>query len=249
MTHLVYVVHLGVYRWAREPEPKISFEITDRVAQPTLARITGGLYLMFIVASVVANAVGHIGLGNAQQVYGSLTTSPGSFRLGLATAFLSAFLFLMAAWGLYVLLRTVNKDLALLFLLLNTVGVAIQCASMLQLVSAMLIGDPAGGLASVQPAQAETLALLAIDVYRTGFVTALLFLGTWLFPLGHLVLKSGFLGAMASRATWGRVGRRHRVSWLPASASVGPSRQLAVEVDQLPQVSEYQSAPAAPPNG
>jgi hypothetical protein len=44
---------------------------------------------------------------------------------------ISGFLFLTVAWGLYVLLRPVNKDVALLFLLLNTVGVAIQGASML----------------------------------------------------------------------------------------------------------------------
>jgi len=49
--------------------------------------------------------------------------------LGLVVALLSAFLFLMAAWGLYVLLRPVNRDLALLFLVLNAVGVAIPPAS------------------------------------------------------------------------------------------------------------------------
>ena len=74
----------------------------------------------------------------------------------------------MAAWGLYVLLRPVNKDLALLFLVLNVVGVAIQCASMLQLVSAMLIGDAAGGPPTVQ---AAAMAQLSIDVYRTGFTS------------------------------------------------------------------------------
>jgi hypothetical protein len=90
-----------------------------------------------------------------------------------------------------VLLRPVNQDLALLFLLLNAVGVAIQCASQLQLVSAMLMID--NGLPTFQPAQTEAMALLAIDVYRTGFVAAQLFYGTWLFPLGYLVYKSGML--------------------------------------------------------
>jgi len=31
------------------------------------------------------------------------------------------------------------------------------------------------------------------DVYKTGFVTAQLFFGTWLFPLGYLVYRSRFL--------------------------------------------------------
>ena len=168
----------------------MSFEITDRVSPGTSARITGGLYLAFIVVSVLADALGHIGLGSAAQIYGSMPTDLGSFRLGLVAAFASAFLFLMAAWGLYVLLRPVNHELALLFLVLNGVGVAVQCASLLQLVAAMsLATDPQ----LLPGASAAALALTSITTYRTGFVAAQLFYGTWLFPLGCLVLKSRFL--------------------------------------------------------
>ena len=171
----------------------MSFEITDRLSRPTLARITGALYLTFMVTSVLADSLAHIGLGDAQQISASITTNPDTFRLGLVSAFASTFFFLMAAWGLYVLLRTVNQDVALLFLLLNAVGVAVQCASMLQLVSAMHLGDAAGVPSPFQMTQTEAQALLSIEVYRTGFVIAQLFFGTWLFPLGYLVYKSGFL--------------------------------------------------------
>ena len=81
----------------------------------------------------------------------------------------------------------------MLFLLLNAVGVAIQCASMFPLISAMLLGDGASRMQAFSAAQLEGLAYLSINVYKTGFVTAQLFFGTWLFPLGYLVYKSGFL--------------------------------------------------------
>lgn len=164
----------------------MSFQITDRVSRVTFARITGGLYLAFMVTSVLADSLANIGLGDAREISASLTTNQDAFRAGLTFAFLSAFFFLMAAWGLFVLLRTVNRDLALLFLLLNAVGVAVQCASMLHLVSAMHLDAALGA-----PAAAQGLA--AVEVYRTGFVTAQLFFGTWLFPLGYLVYRSGFL--------------------------------------------------------
>ena len=167
--------------------------ITDRLGQKKVARIAGGFYLGFILASVLADALGHIGLGNAQQVYEATVTDVSAFRLGLVVALLSAFLFLMAAWGLYVLLRPVDENLALLFLVLNAVGVAIQCASMLPLISALLLGDGASRVQAFSGAQVEGLAYLSIDVYKTGFVTAQLFFGTWLFPLGYLVYRSGFL--------------------------------------------------------
>src|ERR1035437_6964842 len=124
----------------------MSPNITGHLAQDKVARITGGLYLAYILASVLANALGHIGLGEAQQVYQAIVTNEGSFRLGLVIALITGLLFLVTAWGLYVLLRPVNKDLALLFLLLNAVGVAIQGASMLWLVYAMWQGDEASPL-------------------------------------------------------------------------------------------------------
>jgi hypothetical protein len=163
------------------------------LAPARMARITGGLYLAYILASVLATMLGQIGLGAAPQVYQAIVTNEGSFRLGLVVALTSGFLFLMVAWGLYVLLRPVNRNLALLFLLLNAVGVAIAGASMLPLVSAMLQGDAASHMEAFSAAQREGLAYLSINVYKLGFVTAQLFFGMWLFPLGYLVYRSGFL--------------------------------------------------------
>jgi hypothetical protein len=178
----------------------VSPNITNDLAQGKVARITGGFFLAYIVASVLATMLGQIGLGDAQHVYQAVVTNEASFRLGLVIALMTGFLFLIVAWGLYVLLRPVNKDLALLFLLLNAIGVAIQGASMLPLVSALLQGDGASHMQAHSAAQLEGLAFLSINVYKVGFVTAQLFFGTWLFPLGYLVYKSGslprFLGVL-----------------------------------------------------
>jgi hypothetical protein len=165
----------------------------DHLALGKVARITGGFYLAYVLASVLATLLANIGFGDAQQVHQAIVTNGGSFRLGLVIALITGFLFLMSAWGLYALLRPVNRDLALLFLLLNAVGVAIQGASMLSLISAMLQGDGASHMQAYSAAQLEGLAYLSINVYKTGWVTAQLFFGTWLFPLGYLVYKSGYL--------------------------------------------------------
>lgn len=165
--------------------------ITDHLTRNKVARIAGGCYVVYILAMVLADVLGHIGRGDAQQIYQTIVTQAWSFRLGLVVAFVSALLFLTTAWSLYVLLRPVDANLALLFLLLNAVGVAMQCASQLPLVAALLLGD--GGMQAYSAAQREDLAYLAINTYRTSFVTAQLFFGTWLFPLGSLVYRSGFL--------------------------------------------------------
>jgi hypothetical protein len=142
---------------------------------------------------IVANTVGHIGTGEVAQTYEVLSADPGQFTVGLVFGLLSAFLFVMAAWGLYVLLRPVNQDLALLFLLLNAIGVAIQVVSYIPLIFALLTTDASIFTQAFAAVQVEGLQYLALNLYKLSFVTAQLFFGTWLFPLGYLVYKSGFL--------------------------------------------------------
>lgn len=166
---------------------------TIELAPARVARITGGVFVAYIVASVLATVLGQIGMGDASQVQQAIVTNEGSFRVALVLALISGFLFLLVAWGLYVLLRPVNRNLALLFLLLNAVGVATHGASLMWLISALLQGDPASQLQAYSAAQLEGLAYLSINVYKLGFVAAQLFFGTWLFPLGYLVYRSGFL--------------------------------------------------------
>ena len=72
---------------------------SDHMALDRMARITGGCYLAFILASVIASTVGQIGLSDPQQVYQAIATNPWSFRLGLVSALTSAFLFLMVPGG------------------------------------------------------------------------------------------------------------------------------------------------------
>lgn len=171
----------------------MSSKITDRLERKTVARITGGLYVTYILSMILADVLGHIGRGTVDQVYQAIVTNPASFRAGIVVNLFSALLFLAVAWGLYVLLRPVDKNLALLFLLLNTVGVAIHCMSSFPLISALLQGDAGSGMQAFSAAQLQDLARLSINTYKTGFVTAQLFFSTWLFPLGYLVHKSKFL--------------------------------------------------------
>lgn len=158
------------------------------VARTRMARRAGGLYLAYIVLNVVASLLGHIGLSDAKTLTSTITDDEAMFRLGLVAALGSALLFALTAWALYALLRPVDEALALLFFVLNAVGVAVQCASYLPLVAALVQGD-----SSQEVAGLGGVATLSVTTYQTGFVMAQLFFSAWLFPLGRLVLRSGFL--------------------------------------------------------
>jgi hypothetical protein len=166
---------------------------TRQYRRGTVARWAGGLYLGYILANVLASLVGNIGLSDARSLRAKITEEEAMFRLGLVAALASALLFVVTAWALYTLLRPVDEPLALLLLVLNAVGVAVQCASYLPLLAVLAQGDSdVQGQALTRP-QLDGLALLSVTSYRVGFVTAQLFFSAWLFPLGWLVLRSGFL--------------------------------------------------------
>lgn len=159
------------------------------------ARMAGFLYFIFIVTLIFSSVVRSklIVFGDAVATANNIMASEWFFRIGFMSEILSAVFFLLAAWALYVLLKSVNKDIALLFLLLNLAGVAIECINMLNLFTATLLLSGADYLTVFPVNQLQSLAMLFLNLYQNGFIIAQVFYGTWLFPLGYLVFKSGFL--------------------------------------------------------
>jgi len=160
------------------------------------ARMAGFLYLIYMVTTILADVLGRskfIVYGDAAATANKIMASGWAFRNGVIGDLISAVLFLLAAWALYVLLQPVNKNLALLFLLLNLGGVVIQCVSDLHLIASLLVLSGADYLKVFQAGQLQALAMLFLYVYKNGYMIAQLFYGAWLFPLGFLVFKSGYL--------------------------------------------------------
>ena len=160
------------------------------------ARSAGLLYLAHFVAFFLAdNGVHYTAVGpiDAAATTRNLMSSAGLFRRGYVSFLLAALFFLLAAWALYALLKPVNKDLALLFVLLNLSGVVIQCASLFSEFGAYLLLSGADFLKVFSEDQLQALAMLFLMVYKNGFMIAQIFLALWVLPLGYLVIKSGYL--------------------------------------------------------
>ena len=161
------------------------------------ARIAGFLYLIYIVVSIFADVLGRsklIVLGDVATTARNIIESTWQFRIGFVVDLVAAVLFLLTAWALYVLLKPVNKPLALIFLLLNLGGVAVWCVSDLFLITSQLLLSGADFLKVFQADQLQALAMLFLYIYKNGFSgIAQIFFSAWLFPLGYLVFKSGFL--------------------------------------------------------
>ncbi len=176
------------------------------------ARLAGFFYLVYIIVSILSDVLGRsrfIVYDNAAVTAQNLTASEWLFRFGFVGDLVSGVLFFLTAWALYVLLKPVNKDLALLFLLLNLGGVAVQCLNDLNLLAALLLSGGADYLNVFQVEQLQALSMAFLNLYKQGFWICQIFFGAWLFPLGYLVYKSGFLPKIL-----GVILMVHCVAWL-----------------------------------
>jgi hypothetical protein len=157
------------------------------------ARMAGFLYFMYIVTSIIANEFGRFVSVDAPATVNHIIAHESQFRIGFVISLFSVVFFLLAAWYLYVLLKPINKNIALLFLLLNLGGFAIWCFSMLNLFASLLLLSGVDYLKVFQPDQLQAQAILFINLFKNGYIIAQIPYGIWLYPLGYLVFKSGFL--------------------------------------------------------
>jgi len=157
------------------------------------ARMAGFHYFMYFVTTIIANLFGRFVFVDAPVTVNNIMAHESQSRIGFVISLFSVVFFLLAAWYLYVLLKPVNKNIALLFLLLNLGGFAIWCFSTLDLFASLLLLSGADYLKVFQPDQLQAQAMLFISLRKNGAVVAQIPYGIWLFPLGYLVFKSGFL--------------------------------------------------------
>ena len=175
-----------------------SITTTNQVADLSprkTARIAGLFYLIFILTTVLASAIRgrFIVSGDVVATANNIVASQTLFRVGFVTELVSAVFFVLAAWALYVLLKPVNKNLALLFLLLNLGGVAVECINALNLFAALQFLSGANYLTAFQTSQLQAMAMSFLNLYTNGFLIAQIYFSAWLLPLGYLIYKSHFL--------------------------------------------------------
>ena len=160
------------------------------------ARFAGLLYL----ALAVLSAFGLVYVpsmilvpGDAAATAINILASESLFRLGFIGNLLAFTVNIFVAVLLYKLLEPVNKTMASLMVILILVGIGIAMLNELNQFAALLLLGGADYLAAFTADQLQAFASLFLDMYKHGFVLAHIFFGLWLFPMGYLVIKSGFM--------------------------------------------------------
>jgi hypothetical protein len=169
---------------------------TVETSPQTYARVGGLLYLVIIVAGALGELFVRGTLvvsGDAAATARNIVASESLWRIGIAGDLLMHVCDVFVMWAIYVLLRPVNRNLALLTLLLNLVQTAVLVANKSSLlVPLFLLGD-APYLKAFDPAQLQAWSYLAIRVHEYGFGIGLIFFGCVCLVEGYLIRASRFL--------------------------------------------------------
>lgn len=151
-----------------------------------IASIFGVFGLLYVPSKLIVH-------GDAATTARNITASETLFRSGIAANLIGQVLFIFVALVLYDLLKPVNQRRALIMLTLILVAGPIALLNELNAVAALQLVRGADFLSLTDQAQREALAMLFLRLHGYGFDIAGIFWGLWLFPLGLLVYRSGFL--------------------------------------------------------
>jgi len=159
-------------------------------------RFAGLLYIVasipgfFALAYVPSKLFVH---GDATATASNITAHEALFRLGIAADLIGQALFIFVALALYQLLKGVNQRHALIMLTLILVAIPIAFLNEVNSIAALVLVRGPDFLSVFDKPQRDALARLFLNLRGGGFDVAGIFWGLWLFPLGLLVYRSGFL--------------------------------------------------------
>jgi len=171
-------------------------ELPGPISPGTLARIGGALYLLIILGGAFGEAFirGRLIVpDDARATAERILANEGLWRIGIASEIIMLVCTVALALILYVLLRPVSRDLALLAVLFNLTSIAIEATNELQLLLTLLPLTDAGLTGAFDRAQIDALSYLTATSYGYGFGVGLIFFGVECLILGVLISRSGYL--------------------------------------------------------
>jgi len=149
--------------------------------------LLGPVRLIFIPAKLFV-------IGNAAATVGSIATHEMLFRVGIASDLTAAVVLIFLTLALYRLFAGVDRELAVLVVILGGVMPAvIYLIGVVDDFGVLMVVRRVDFLAAFDRPQQDALAMVFLRLRDFQNTAAEVLWGAWLLPLGRLVYRSGFL--------------------------------------------------------
>lgn len=160
------------------------------------AHIAGVLYLLVVLIGpfVLIYVPGKLYVpGDATATATNILAHESLFRAHIVAGLVGELLFISVVLALFRLLKGVNRELAGLMVILILVDAPLAFLSVANEAATLTFLRDPEILAVFDKPQRDAVATLLINFDRLGVYISEMFWGLWLFPLGLLVHRSGFL--------------------------------------------------------
>ena len=169
------------------------------------ARLAGLLYLVAMATGLFAEFYVHFpsGLivrGEAAKTASNILANERLYRIGIANNIITFAIDVVLIWALYVLLRTVNRSLALLAVFFRLVETTMACVAIVNYYVAMQFVTDADHLQVFNQGQLQALSVMHYN-YALTFNVVAIFLGSGSTIFNYLFFKSGYIPR--GLALWG----------------------------------------------
>jgi hypothetical protein len=160
------------------------------------ARIAGLFYLLVVLTGIFSLAyvpAKLINWNNPAITLQQIRSNEWLFRLSIVSGLLCYVFFLFLPLALYSLLKQVNRQYALLLVVLAIISIPISMLNMWNKFAVLtLINNPIA-MQQISINLLDNQVMFYLNQYEQGNLIAQIFWGLWLFPFGYLVYRSGFL--------------------------------------------------------
>ena len=173
------------------------------VTQERAARLAGGMFL-FVNATGIFSEVfvrGSLLSGDASEVAENIINAERMYRLSIAGDLVTFAGVLVLVWALYILLRPVNRDLAMLAGLFRIVEAPVGVAATIASLTAVRLLSRAEYLDVFDEGQLYALSRVARGAFGLGQDVGFVFVGLGSTVFAYLLLRSRYVPRVL--AGWG----------------------------------------------
>jgi len=158
-----------------------------------LARIAGVFYLLVGIVGGLAEGIGDPKMymaGNVAATTEQVLANSGLVHLIVAAHLVDAVFFILTALTLYILHQHVQKSVARAMLAFIALAVSIITLNAVFQFEGLRVATDGSCVTAFGAAGSNALVLLLLDIQHYGTLSAQVFFGLWLAPLGYLAYKS-----------------------------------------------------------